>query len=218
MPVQRNVNCTRFCSWKCQKNKPIGLSTFWTHAITWPLDWLHTVLISDLLNLLELKRNVLLRTVIKGKKLKWSRYRPGVAHRVGRGIALLFHDRGTRRGWVVCSTPGPRFTPRKSRYPFCRRLGGPQGLSGRAENLVPIGIRSRTVQPVISRYTDWATRPRITYSNMGVKFSLNRVRRLTHEEIHWVTDWHMRTNEETYYNKNGVVSDIIDKRGFKLKK
>jgi len=31
-------------------------------------------------------------------KVKWSRYRPGVAHRVGRGIALTFHDRGTRRG------------------------------------------------------------------------------------------------------------------------
>jgi len=32
------------------------------------------------------------------KKVKFSRYRPGVAQRVGRGIALLFHDRGTRRG------------------------------------------------------------------------------------------------------------------------
>jgi len=29
--------------------------------------------------------------------LKYSRYRPGVAQRVGRGTALLFHDRGTRR-------------------------------------------------------------------------------------------------------------------------
>ena len=38
-------------------------------------------------------------------------------------------------------------------------MGGPQGRSGRAENLVPTGIRSRTVQPVVSRYTDWATRP-----------------------------------------------------------
>jgi len=37
--------------------------------------------------------------------LKFSRYRPGVAQRVGSGIALLFHDRGTRRGWVVSSTP-----------------------------------------------------------------------------------------------------------------
>ena len=31
-------------------------------------------------------------------KVKCSRYRPGVAQRVGRGIAVLFHDRGTRRG------------------------------------------------------------------------------------------------------------------------
>ena len=31
-------------------------------------------------------------------KVKFSHYRPGVAQRVGRGIALLFHDRGTRRG------------------------------------------------------------------------------------------------------------------------
>ena len=46
-------------------------------------------------------------------KIQWSRYRPGVAHRVGRGIALLFHDRGTRRGWVVSSTPRPHFTPRE---------------------------------------------------------------------------------------------------------
>ena len=28
----------------------------------------------------------------------FSRYRPGVAQRVGRGIALISHDRGTRRG------------------------------------------------------------------------------------------------------------------------
>ena len=30
-------------------------------------------------------------------KVKLSRYRPGVAQGVGRGIALLFHDHGTRR-------------------------------------------------------------------------------------------------------------------------
>ena len=28
-------------------------------------------------------------------KVKFSRYRPSVAQRVGRGIALLFHDHGT---------------------------------------------------------------------------------------------------------------------------
>ena len=31
-------------------------------------------------------------------KVKGSHYRPGVAQRVGIGIALLFHDCGTRRG------------------------------------------------------------------------------------------------------------------------
>jgi hypothetical protein len=36
-----------------------------------------------------------------------------VTQRVGRGIALLFHDRGTRRWRVVSSTPRPHFTPGK---------------------------------------------------------------------------------------------------------
>jgi len=92
-------------------------------------------------------------------KVKWSRYRPGVAQRVSRGIALLFHDRGTRRGWVVSSTPGRTLPSGKTRYQFYRRLGGSQGRSERAENLVHIGIRSRTVQAVVSRYTDCAIRP-----------------------------------------------------------
>jgi len=73
------------------------------------------------------------------QKGKWSRYRPGVAQRVGRGIALLFHDRGTRRGWVVSSTPRPPLPPGETRYPLYRRLGEPQGRSGWAENLVPTG-------------------------------------------------------------------------------
>ena len=70
-------------------------------------------------------------------KVKWSRYRPGVAQRVGRRIALLFNDRDTRSGWVVSSAFRPQFTPGKTRYPLYRRLGGPQGRSGRTENLVP---------------------------------------------------------------------------------
>ena len=52
------------------------------------------------------------------------------AHRGSRGIALLFVDRGTRRGWGVSVTPRPLFTPRKTLYPLYRRLGGPQGRSG----------------------------------------------------------------------------------------
>jgi len=36
--------------------------------------------------------------------------------------------------------PGCTLTLGKTWYPFYRRLGGPQGRSGRVENLVPIGI------------------------------------------------------------------------------
>ena len=62
---------------------------------------------------------------------------------------------------VRWSAARPRHTlpPGKTRYPFYRRLGRPHGRSGQAENLILTGIRSRTVQPVVSHYTDWATPP-----------------------------------------------------------
>ena len=66
-------------------------------------------------------------TSVKKVKVKWSRYRPGVAQRVIRGIALLFHDRGTRRGWVVSSTPRPHFTPRKDPVPISQETGWAPG-------------------------------------------------------------------------------------------
>jgi len=53
--------------------------------------------------------------------------------------------------------PDRTLPPGKTWYLFYRRLGGPQGRSGRAENVVPTGIRSRTVQPIVNRYTDSAT-------------------------------------------------------------
>ena len=51
-------------------------------------------------------------------KVKWSHYRPGVAQRAGRDIALLFHDRGTRNEQVVSSTPRLYFTPGKDPVPI----------------------------------------------------------------------------------------------------
>jgi hypothetical protein len=62
------------------------------------------------------------------KKVKWSRYRPGVAQRVGRVIALLFHYRGTRRWWVVSSTPRPHFTPGKDPVPILQETLWATGL------------------------------------------------------------------------------------------
>ena len=47
--------------------------------------------------------------------------------------------------------------PGKTRYPLYRRLGGPQGRSGRVQNaMFPLGFDPRTFQSVASRYTDWA--------------------------------------------------------------
>ena len=89
--------------------------------------------------------------------------RPCTGHRArrgSRGIALHFHDHGTRRGWGVSVTPKPIFTPGKTRYLLYRRLGGPQGRSGQVRKISPPpAFDPRTFQPVASRYTDWATRP-----------------------------------------------------------
>jgi hypothetical protein len=47
--------------------------------------------------------------------------------------------------------------PGKTRYPLYRRLGGPQGRSGRVQKISPVPeFDPRTVQPVATHYTDWA--------------------------------------------------------------
>jgi hypothetical protein len=47
--------------------------------------------------------------------------------------------------------------PEMTRYPLYRRLGGPQGRSWRVRKISPPqGFDPWTVQPVASRYTDWA--------------------------------------------------------------
>ena len=64
-------------------------------------------------------------------------------HRGSRGIALLFHDHGTRRDEGSVSRPGRSIPPGKTRYPLYRRLGGPQGRSGQVRKISPpTGIRS----------------------------------------------------------------------------
>jgi len=64
------------------------------------------------------------QTVFYYGKGKVISLRPGVAQRVGRIIALLFHDRGTRR---VGSTPRPHFTPGKDPVPILQEVGWAPG-------------------------------------------------------------------------------------------
>jgi hypothetical protein len=103
--------------------------------------------------------DVMLNWTLENCKGKGSPYNePWGPKRGSRGIALPFreprHEEGM--GWLA-PRPG-RFTPRKdTRYPLYRRLGGPQGRYGRLRKISPPpGFDPRTVQPVASRYTDWA--------------------------------------------------------------
>ena len=64
-------------------------------------------------------------------------------------------------GWVVNTTPRPLSPGKETRYPLYRRLGGPVWTA--AENLAPPGFNPRIVQPVASRYTDYAIpAPKVT--------------------------------------------------------
>ena len=68
--------------------------------------------------------------------LRFSRYRPSVAQRVGRGIALLFHDRDTRRGVSGQQhATGRTLPPVKAGYPLYRRLGFSDYMKSKKTNL-----------------------------------------------------------------------------------
>jgi len=69
-------------------------------------------------SVLKLNADTVCNYIVIFKKAKCSLYRPCVAQRVGRGIALLFHDCGTRRGRVVSVTPRPHFIPGKELVPI----------------------------------------------------------------------------------------------------
>ena len=88
-------------------------------------------------------------------KVQLSRYRPGVAQRVGRGIALLFRDRGTRLGVSGQQHAPAALYPRER--PVTHFTGGcvghRAGLDG-GKISSPPGFDPQTVQPVVSRYTD----------------------------------------------------------------
>jgi hypothetical protein len=113
---------------------------------------------------------------------------------------------------------GRTLPPGKTRYPFCRRLGGPQGQSGRVENLIPTGIRSQTVQPVVSRYTDWATQPTqgVLY---GRKIFTNMERLLwgsknctSHRKYQWTDIENVCSGCENCYGKSNRKRKLIPDR------
>jgi len=76
------------------------------------------------------------------------------AHRGSRGIALLFHDHGNRRGWGVSVTSRPLFTTGKDPVPIVQEAGWAQGQSGQVRKISsPPEFDPRTVQPVAKHIT-----------------------------------------------------------------
>ena len=84
--------------------------------------------------------------------------------------------------------------PGKTRHPLYRRLGGPQGRSGRVRKISPPpGFNPRPVQTVASRYTDWAI-PTPLFGDKEVKFS------------EWSTSWKFILE---WITVNVVLSDAV---------
>jgi len=136
-PWQQDVGYNFLCSWLMWYASIISTSRF----ITLLKNRYSDRLLSLLRQFLHIPNKVkkfffiLEWIALYKKKVKGSRYRPGVAQRVGRGIALFFHNRGTRRGWVVSSTPRPQFTPENDTVPILQEAGwapGPVWTGGKS--------------------------------------------------------------------------------------
>jgi len=94
--------------------------------------------------------------------VKWSRYRPGVAQRVGRGIATLRWPRHKKAVSGQQHAPAALY-PRERPGTHFRENGcapGPVWMGGKSR---PQRDSIPDLQPVVSRYTDWATRPTYIY-------------------------------------------------------
>jgi len=89
--------------------------------------------------------------------------------------STLFLTSALEGGEGSASHPGRTLLPGKTWYPLYRRLGGPQGWSGQVWKISPPpGFDPRTVQPVGSRYTDYATRStRFKYNPQNIVFTMS---------------------------------------------
>ena len=80
--------------------------------------------------------------------------------------------------------------PGMTRYPLYRRLGRPQGRSGRVRKISPPpGFDPRTVKPIASRYTDYATRPTAAWDMQGFNCLFPNSLGVVHHSISDVKDF-----------------------------
>jgi hypothetical protein len=100
------------------------------------IQYLRTASLELLTILLKLKVKC---TLVQALRLCTGR----TAQRGSRGIAVPFHDHGTRKVWGVSVTPRPLFIPGKDSVPIVQEAGwAPGPVWTGVENLAPTGIRS----------------------------------------------------------------------------
>jgi len=116
----------------------------WIQKFMMNFDLKNSQCIYSNLHIQYLKMYVKVKVKVKSTLVQALRLCTGrMAHRGIWGIALLFLDHGTRRGWGVSVTPRPLFTPRKDPVPIVQEAGWVPGpVWTGTENLAPTGIRS----------------------------------------------------------------------------
>jgi hypothetical protein len=97
------------------------------------------------------------------------------AHSGSRGIALPFHDHGTRRVWGVSVTPRPLFNPGKDPVPIVQEAGwAPGPVWTDAENLAPPGFDPWTVHPTHFLTSFFQTSLFLFFCGASAQFGLRR--------------------------------------------
>jgi hypothetical protein len=117
-----------------------------------------------------------------------------MAHRGSKGIALLFHDHGNRRGWGVSVTPRLLFTPGKDPIPIVQEAGwAPGPVWTGAENFAPTGIQS-------------PNHPACSQSLYQLRYLAHRYAWSTHLNLHY--DFMHVPQQQMYANGQPHPADI----------
>ena len=137
-------------------------------------------------------------------KVKWSRYRPGVAQRVGRGIALLFHGHGTRKGLSGQQhAPAVLYPPESPGTHFTRGWVGPRaGLDGRKISSPPgfdpgssspysVAIPTELPGPIIRTVLFWNTMSgwRVPSKRFQLRVPNTLMRVVVYFLLSWIICW-----------------------------
>jgi len=137
--LRRKLECTTssllLCQWVCLQK---CLDPSWILCILFPFLTNNESQHCDTDSFMVKSKQVKC-TLVQAPRLCTGR----TAHRGSRGIALLFHDHGTRRGWGVSVMPLLLFTPGKDPVPIVQEAGwAPGPVWTGAENLAPTRIWS----------------------------------------------------------------------------